>query len=304
LLALCMSRPVRADQVVLADVSWSHPTDVASDSHYHIKPAAGTPANWKSPVDFTQGSVYFALDVKTKPAGDAPTKFQVCFEGSPSYACGDQSPTYTKVGHYTWMTSFTNFYQFSMVDWTKGVANLALIVKDDMNNKPAGDPKYVPTDLHVLIVMLSKGATYVPVTPSGGSGGSAAGSGGMNAAGAGGTGGAAGKAGAGGKAGSGGKPAANGGSGALVDAGLDAGTHTEVDASRPDASTSSAGTNGAAAGTSSAAGASPSGNAGSAATHKVMPKPGSNCSAAGGALGNAWFSALIAGLLLLRRRRS
>jgi hypothetical protein len=268
---------------------------VASDSHYHVKPAAGTPANWQSPVDYTQGSVYFALDVKTKPAGDAPTKFQVCFEGSPSYACGDQSPTYTKTGHYTWMTSFTNFYQYSMVDWTKGVANLALIVKDDMNNKPAGDPKYVPTDLHVLIVMLSKGATYVPVNPNGGSGGSAAGSGGTNAAGAGGgKAGAGGMAGRAGTAGNAGKPAADGGRGASVDAGLDAATGAA-------GASNAAGTG--AAGT-SAAGSAPttSGNAGS--THKVMPKPGSNCSAAGGAFGNVGFSALIAGLLLVRRRRS
>jgi hypothetical protein len=268
---------------------------VASDSHYHVKPATGTPANWQSPVDYTQGSVYFALDVKTKPAGDAPTKFQVCFEGSPSYACGDQSPTYTKTGHYTWMTSFTNFYQYSMVDWTKGVANLALIVKDDMNNKPAGDPKYVPTDLHVLIVMLSKGATYVPVNANGGSGGSAAGSGGTNAAGAGGgKAGAGGMAGRAGTAGNAGKPAADGGRGASVDAGLDAATGAA-------GASNAAGTG--AAGT-SAAGSAPttSGNAGSA--HKVMPKPGSNCSAAGGAFGNAGFSALIAGLLLVHRRRS
>jgi uncharacterized protein (TIGR03382 family) len=280
---------------------------VASDSHYHVKPAAGTPANWQSPVDYTQGSVYFALDVKTKPAGDAPTKFQVCFEGSPSYACGDQSPTYTKTGYYTWMTSFTNFYQFSMVDWTKGVANLALIVKDDMNNKPAGDPKYVPTDLHVLIVMLSKGATYVPVNANGGSGGSAAGSGGRNAAGAGGgSAGAGGMAGRAGRAGSSGKPAADGGRGAIVDAGLDAGTHTDLDASRPDAATGTAGASNAAgtgaAGT-SAAGSAPTASGSAGSSHKVMPKPGSNCSAAGGAFGNAGFSALIAALLLVRRRR-
>jgi hypothetical protein len=273
---------------------------VASDSHYHIKPAAGTPTNWKSPVDYTQGSVYFALDVKTKPAGDAPTKFQVCFEGSPSYACGDQSPTYTKTGHYTWMSSFTNFYQYSMVDWTKGVASLALIVKDDMNNKPAGDPKYVPTDLHVLIVMLSKGASYVPVNSNGGSGGSAAGSGGTNAAGAGG---AAAMAGRAGSAGSAGKRAADGGRGGSVAAGLDAGTHTDVDASRPGAAAGTAAAGTGAAGT-SAAGSAPTTSGSAGSSHKVMPKPGSNCSAAGGTFGNAGFSALIAGFLLMRRRRS
>jgi hypothetical protein len=160
LMASTISHTVRADQVVLTDISWSHPTDAASESRYHVNLAAGAPSNWKSPVDYTQGSFYFALDVKTKPAGDAPTKFQVCLEGATNYACADQSPVYTKTGHYTWTGQFSTMWYSGDMDWTKGASTLGLTIKDDMNNKPAGDPKYVPTNLHVTVVLLSKGTTW------------------------------------------------------------------------------------------------------------------------------------------------
>jgi MYXO-CTERM domain-containing protein len=104
------------------------------------------------------------LEVKTKP-GATPTKFQICFEGTPSYACTDQSPTYTAPGTYQWTTPFSNFYFGGDVDWSKGINKVALILKDTNNNKPQGDPKYVPTDLHVEVAIVSPGASYVPPAP-------------------------------------------------------------------------------------------------------------------------------------------
>jgi MYXO-CTERM domain-containing protein len=286
--------------VVLADVSWSHPTDQASDSHYHVDPAPGTPSNWKSPIDYTQGSVYFALDVKTKPAGDAPTKFQVCFEGTPSYACADQSPTYTKTGHYTWTAQFSNFWYGGDVDWTKPVNQLALIVKDDKNNKPAGDPQYVPTDLHVLVVLLSKGASYVPVNSNAGAG-AMAGVGGGHAA----NGGATAPAGAGGGAGSAGKSAADGGARPVADAGVDAGHPGDASLDVPDAAAvlrdaaASAGV-----GNAGSADAQAPRAAGSAASPQaVKPTKGSSCSTTPSGAGNAWPAVIVAALLLARRRR-
>jgi len=52
------------------------------------------------------------------------------------------------------------------IDYTKPIAKVALILKDTMNNKPQGDPKYVPTDLHIEVTWLSQGATYAaPLRP-------------------------------------------------------------------------------------------------------------------------------------------
>jgi len=166
-----MTAAVRADQVVVTDVTYTHSAETTSDSHYHVTPLAGTPSNWNSPVDYIKGSVHVLLEVKTKPAGDTPTKFQICFEGTPSYACTEQSPTYTKPGKYEWNSAFSSpgFYFGGQVDWSKGVNQIALILKDTMNNKPAGDPKYMPTDLHVEVSLLSQGASYV-APPAAGSG--------------------------------------------------------------------------------------------------------------------------------------
>lgn len=153
----------RAEQFIVTDVSYTHSKDTTSDSHYRVAPQSGSPTNWKSPVDYASGSVHVLLEVKTKPAGDTPTKFQICFEGSPGYGCTDQSPTYTKTGTYEWTTKFSAFYLGNGgPDWGKGVSKVALILKDTANNKPQGDPKYVPTDLRVQVAVISAGASFAP----------------------------------------------------------------------------------------------------------------------------------------------
>jgi hypothetical protein len=159
---LACSARARAEQFIVTDVAYTHSAATTSDSHYRVDPLPAAPSNWKSPLDYSQGSVHVLLEVKTKP-GATPTKFQICFEGTPSYACTDQSRAYTEVGPVEWTTPFTNFYQGDGVgvDWSKGVKKVALILKDTMNNKPQGDPLYVPTDLRVEVAVISKGASYM-----------------------------------------------------------------------------------------------------------------------------------------------
>jgi hypothetical protein len=159
----------RADQFVLTDVSYTHSTTTTKDSHYHVVPLAGTPKNWLTPVDYSKGSAYVRVQIKTKPPGGAPTRFQICFEGAPAYACTAQSMTYTTTGVQEWVTPFSDFYKGDGVgvDWSKGVAKVALILKDDQNGKPAPEnvdagvvAKYMPTDLHVVVGIVSQGATF------------------------------------------------------------------------------------------------------------------------------------------------
>jgi hypothetical protein len=173
--------PVYAEQFVLADIEYTHSTTTTSDSHYYPDLPANTPKNWKTPVDYAGGFVHIELDVKTKPAGGAPTKFQICFEGTPSYACTTQSDTYTTTGHLEWDTPISEFWYESTVDWAQGTKEMPMILKDDANNKPHGDPEYMPTVLKVQVTLVSKGSTFVPPPPptagSGGSGGAGAGGG-------------------------------------------------------------------------------------------------------------------------------
>jgi MYXO-CTERM domain-containing protein len=159
---LACAATARAEQFVVTDVSYTHSGETTSDSHYHVDPAAGTPSNWQSPINYGTGSAHVRLEVKTKP-GATPTKFQICFESTPGYACTNQSPTYTTTGTYEWTTPFSAFYLGEGgVNWNEGVDKVALILKDTMNNKPQGNPMYVPTDLRVVVTIISPGASFVP----------------------------------------------------------------------------------------------------------------------------------------------
>lgn len=204
-------RAARAEQFVIADVTYTHSGETTSDSHYPVTPTAETPANWQSPVDYTQGSVHVRLEVKTMPSA-TPTRFQVCFEMQTNYCCTDQAPAYTTPGVYEWDTDVEQLWRPGPVDFTTGVLRSQLILKDTNNGKPAPEnvgeetsALYMPTDLSVTVTVVSNGAEYEPpgepTLPSGGSGGAMAGSGGVAAGG-----GAAGASG-------GGQPAPSAGSG-------------------------------------------------------------------------------------------
>jgi len=185
-----------ADQFVAMDDTWEHTPDMP-DSHYRVKPTAETPTDWLSPVDYSDGTAWVYLEVQTKPTAQE-TKFQVCFEATPTYACTAQSPTYTTVGTYEWPTDFSDFWSppGEFVDWTQGVNKLACILKDTMNNKPSEDnvgPEvaalYTPTRVRMVVTIVSAGGTYMPPTPTG-EGGGGGGAGGAPPVGGGGAGGA------------------------------------------------------------------------------------------------------------------
>lgn len=87
-----------AAQFVVTEITYEHSATTTTDSHMRVVPSPETPTNWKAPTDYaTAGKVYVRLEVFTKPSAEN-TRFQICFEGTPSYACTDQSPIYTKIG--------------------------------------------------------------------------------------------------------------------------------------------------------------------------------------------------------------
>lgn len=154
----CLSS-ARAEQVVLVDVTYTHAADTTTDSHFYVAPSAATPANWKQPVSYAGGSLHMRLEVKTKPSS-ANTQYQACFEKGSNAACAALSSVYTTPTTLEWDDPVANFWNASTMDWSKGVDKIALILKDDKNNKPQGDPRYVPTDLHVVVTLVAAGSTY------------------------------------------------------------------------------------------------------------------------------------------------
>jgi hypothetical protein len=183
------ARDARAEQFVIADATYTHSGETTSDSHYPVAPTAETPANWQSPVDYTQGSVHVRLEVKTMPSA-TPTRFQICFEMMTNYCCTDQAPAYTAPGVYEWDTDVEQLWRPGPVDFTTGVLRSQLILKDTNNGKPSPEnvgeetsALYMPTDLSVTVTVVSNGADYQPpggpTAPTGGSGGATAGGGGV-----------------------------------------------------------------------------------------------------------------------------
>jgi MYXO-CTERM domain-containing protein len=174
LLVWSASSVASAEQVVVFDQTWVH-TPEMPDSHYRLPPDLGTPEDWTSPVDYSQGSAWVYLEVHSKPT-DQETKFQVCFEATPTYACTYQSPTYTSVGTYEWETPFDGFWspEGQFVDWAQGTNNIACILKDTENGKPSADnvgdevaALYTPTDVRMVITLVEAGSVYEPPTPTG-----------------------------------------------------------------------------------------------------------------------------------------
>jgi MYXO-CTERM domain-containing protein len=172
-----------ADQFVVLDETWDHTPDMP-DSHYRVDPTPETPDDWVNGTDYSDGSAWVYLEVQTKPT-DQETKFQVCFEATPTYACTAQSPTYTTVGTVEWETKFSDFWSppNTEVDWTQGTNRIACILKDTMNNKPSADnvgdeiaALYMPTRVRMVVTIVEEGSVYVPPTPTGEGGGGGGGS--------------------------------------------------------------------------------------------------------------------------------
>ena len=169
LAVLSLAAPARADQVVVTDVTYEHSATTTHDSHLIVDALPETPASLRAPVDYASGTAYVRLEVLTKPS-DAPTRYQVCFNASPTYACTDQAPPYTTTGVYTWATPFDRFWQGELPDWSRGLGStISLILKDTMNRKPSPEnvgaevsARYMPTRLRVTVTLVSPGSTYVP----------------------------------------------------------------------------------------------------------------------------------------------
>src|SRR5262249_37827846 len=117
----------RAAQFTIVDVTYTHGPPTVAGSHYRVKPSAETPANWKAPVDYTQGKVYGHVQVFSKP-NDNVTNLSVCFEGSGGYACTGNLK-WSKPGVYEWNQDFSRMLHPDQVDWTKKPGNVALILK-------------------------------------------------------------------------------------------------------------------------------------------------------------------------------
>jgi hypothetical protein len=165
-LAMLISAPARAQQVIVFDVTYTASTQTTQDAHYDVPPPANLPDNWVSPIDYAHGTVYIHQEVATKPSNKA-TMVDVCFDGDlPGYGC-ISTDLYTDPGVHETVAPLTTMWQYDQVAWTQRRTLFQLIVKDTNNNN-GGIPQadYMPTTMRIVLTVVAPGGTYVPPPPS------------------------------------------------------------------------------------------------------------------------------------------
>jgi hypothetical protein len=173
--AFAQKQLVLFDEVYTAQVN--DPTIAGAKFHHAVKPYPDQPASWVSPVDYSKGTIYFHLEVMSKPS-KRPTVIDVCFDGDlPGYGCIDTG-AYTDVGTYdSKPQALTDAYQWNKIAWAKKRTVYHLVIKDPaLGGTPGGTPAtdFVPSKLRIVATIVPAGGTYTPpgtMTGGGGDGG-------------------------------------------------------------------------------------------------------------------------------------
>lgn len=311
--ALGVASSAQAQQFVLVDETYTANSMNTMDSHFKIAPKAGIPADWTKPVNYAGGKAYVELQILEKPS-DVPTLYNVCFMNSVNYSCMPYGPAYTATGPNPFNSAIMDFWQNDVMDWTKGVSEVQIVLKNMMEQKRQGDPQFYPMKAHVTISIVPPGGTYVKPTSGGqvGAGGRATPAGGSGGAGSGGT--AAPRGGSGGRMATGGRSAPPPAGTAAPTGGINRGNAGGAGSGGRPAGSSGAPAAGMRSNEAPAAG---SGNAGATGANNMVNVPtagmrsitdeledstGCSTSRVHGAR-SGWFLLALAGLALLRKRR-
>jgi hypothetical protein len=178
-LLLAFNSLAAAEQFVLFDVTFTFTKEDAdnskpSKSHFYVKGDMlnkDRPKDWKSPVDYRNGTVHIRAEVLEKPAGGEPTTWTLCYipnKGQKNgYGCVG-TKLYKEKGVYDSDASMTNFWQHDSIVWTEGIKQMDLVIKDGSGgsghaHKRPDHEKFFPTKMRITMIQVSKGAKYDPM---------------------------------------------------------------------------------------------------------------------------------------------
>jgi len=165
-------------QFILFDVEFTYTkadadNSTPSKSHYYVtgdKLKPEIPKNWTSPVDYRNGTVHIRIEVKDKPAGNAPTTWTLCYipnkgKGN-GYGCTGTN-VFTEEGVYERDVPMTSFWENESIIWEEGIKQMDLVIKDDSGgqghaHKRADHEKFFPTTVRIVMIQVAAGATYDP----------------------------------------------------------------------------------------------------------------------------------------------
>jgi hypothetical protein len=162
--ASAAARAEKAQQFVLVDATFTAATNNTMSSEYAVAPLEGAPANWRSPIDYAAGSLHVRIQVLEKPS-EMKTLCNVCLKNNDVLTCQPYPPAYSKPGVYKSDAYFSDFWQFSVYDWTKPVERVNVVVKDENGRFVQGNPAYFPTKMHVTVTVVPPGERFIETDP-------------------------------------------------------------------------------------------------------------------------------------------
>jgi hypothetical protein len=153
------------EQFVLVDSTFTMTTQNTMQSQYEIAPLPAAPASWKSPVDWSRGSMHVRFEILEKPS-NAKTLTNVCFETAGVLTCQPYPPPYATKGVFTSDDRLITFWQYSVFDWTKKLDHVIVVIKDENGKIVQGNTTFYPSKMRVTVTVIPPGKAYKdsPVT--------------------------------------------------------------------------------------------------------------------------------------------
>src|SRR5690606_37869621 len=107
-------------------------------------------------------------EVIDKPAGGEVTQWTLCYIPNVGIGAGygcTGSGTYTEEGVYERDVSMTSWWQNDQIDWSSGIAEMHLVIKDSDGggghaHKREDHEKFFPTTMRITMVQVSAGSSY------------------------------------------------------------------------------------------------------------------------------------------------
>ncbi len=122
-------------QTTLLEVAYTHQAEGTSSGgaySFFAAPAA-LGGDLETPVNYADGTVYQRLEVLGKPSGEA-VQYQLCLVPNDEIvvrpACSTEALSFSGPGVYEARQPLSAFSQYGSIDWSKGLVNVMLVLKD------------------------------------------------------------------------------------------------------------------------------------------------------------------------------
>lgn len=152
-------------QFVLVDATFTATAQNTMKSQYPIAPLPAAPSNWRTPINWAEGSIHVRLEVIEKPTA-LKTLGNVCFENSMTLTCQPYPPPFSSKGVYPSSAKISSFWQYDVFDWTKKLDRVYVVLKDENERIVQGSAQFYPTKMRVTVWVVPPEKSFVAPAPT------------------------------------------------------------------------------------------------------------------------------------------